>query len=328
MYKHIRSKRSLIHIAVAMPLLLLLFCICVQSIITELLYKANPSILKLIATGFICPYILYVVYKSFYSYAPITITHEGIIINYLFSKKLLPWTAIANIRLTGKETFNMLIISVLSEATTITLHSGERILLWADGYGNMADLRVVLERAWNILSSGNNISELNFIIAKQSKVTLPAELQKGTIYRNSVFRTLLIIPLILYTILIIFLGPHLISDAAASNVDAVGWLFVLLMLSTLLLPLWALGRNYHYFVLTDNYLTIKNSLWWWSKKTYAFTDIREIVLESANQGTICLRVITTSFQSDFYPAKSLSDKTWQKLQNDLYQRGVNIRNEL
>lgn len=83
----------------------------------------------------------------------------------------------------------------------------------------------------------------------------------------------------------------------------------------------------YYFGLTDSYLIVRNHHLFWFVRIYRFTDVKEVVFESLGNQPNCLRVITHDFQSKLYPAATLSDQTWLRLQDNLEAKGVVVRNE-
>jgi hypothetical protein len=83
----------------------------------------------------------------------------------------------------------------------------------------------------------------------------------------------------------------------------------------------------NYFILTDNFLIVKNSIWLWQKDIYSLENIREIVFEKPNRLSISMRVITKDFKSKLYPSDSLKNKTWKQLREKIKSNQIKVRNE-
>lgn len=93
--------------------------------------------------------------------------------------------------------------------------------------------------------------------------------------------------------------------------------------------LYFIGNSYflHYFSISDNYLMIRNHVFFWKHRVYKIADVKEIVFESESRWPNCLRVITKDYRSKLYPADTLSDKTWIEIKRVMKNQGVIVRNE-
>lgn len=283
------------------------------------------SMFKVIGGGLMITFFIYQVYNWFTQYPSFSISHEGIVVARLFRRTLHKWGEVKDIRLTGKEPFQILFMSIGAEATTITLHSGQSVILWIDGYRNMPDMQVVLQRGENILRNGRNISALNLEVEKQTTNFDLSQLTGGIEYNGNHIFTFQGVFFYLYVLFVMALSSAIIFS---TRFAIKGLLPSLLGVTAMLIPLWVMGRNFYYFVLSDNFLLVKNTLWPWRKTIYALSDIKEVVLENPPKGSISLRVITKSFQSNFYSAESLKDKTWQNFAEALRKKQITVRNEL
>jgi hypothetical protein len=85
------------------------------------------------------------------------------------------------------------------------------------------------------------------------------------------------------------------------------------------------GYNANYFLLSNNYLQVKNHLWFWKKKTYRLNDIKEIIIEWPFKSSNAARIILNDNLSILNPAGSLWDKDWTKFIKDLENKGVKVQ---
>lgn len=83
----------------------------------------------------------------------------------------------------------------------------------------------------------------------------------------------------------------------------------------------------YYFGLSDNQLFIRNHNFFWIKRMYRMTDIKEVVFEQRSKLPVTLRIINNDFTSKTYPATTLWSKTWLQLKADLESKGIKVRNE-
>ena len=83
----------------------------------------------------------------------------------------------------------------------------------------------------------------------------------------------------------------------------------------------------NYFVLTKDYLIVKNHNFLWQTKIYCLKDIKEIVYETQSKQPNSMRVITIDFKNKLYPAGTLRNKTWLEMKNRFEAKGLKVRNE-
>lgn len=81
----------------------------------------------------------------------------------------------------------------------------------------------------------------------------------------------------------------------------------------------------NYFLLSDNYLQVKNYLWFWKKKTYRLSDIKEVAIMWTRRAPTAARIIYQDDKSIRFMAGSLWDKDWINFINDLERRGVRVQ---
>lgn len=102
-----------------------------------------------------------------------------------------------------------------------------------------------------------------------------------------------------------------------------------LVLSTfgLLLFFVLLSSAMNYFVLTRDYLIIRNHNFIWKSKIYLLKNIKEVVFEGSGRQENSLVVITKDYKSKRYVAGTLREKNWFNFKNNLEKLGVIVRNE-
>ncbi|ESU19464.1 hypothetical protein FEDK69T_31330 [Flavobacterium enshiense DK69] len=100
--------------------------------------------------------------------------------------------------------------------------------------------------------------------------------------------------------------------------------FVMCLISLVLFLAFSFELNY--FVLSKNHLIIKNPIWFWKEKSFSVESIKEIEFESEFRSGICLKVNFNN-NSKSFASKSLKDKSWKRLKEDLQSRGIIVNDK-
>lgn len=267
------------------------------------------------------PIALYSIYYFLTNFPSFRIDRKGIEVSTLFKSQKINWNELERIELTGKQPFRFLFLSMPIEATTIHLNNNTEIYLWVDYYRNKSELRIILDRANNILQDDKNFSTLDFNIIKPDKSKYLPNLKEGKEYNGNHFLT--VNGFIFYGWL--FLFTYLIFDLDKKFLNSNAVLFFI-PLSLLSIPA-LLSYQMHYFIIGQEYLVIKNTIWFWKKDIYLLSDIKEIVIEMPYRRSVSLRVITNDYRDKLYPAGNLNNKTWSALMERLLGDGIKVRNE-
>jgi len=277
-------------------------------------------------TMFIVPFIFlpFAVYSIYYllsRFPQLTIDKTGITLSTIFKTKSYQWNEVKDVEITGKQFHKFLFVSMPVEATTIHLNDNSDIYLWVDYYRNKSELRVILERANNILQANKQFARLDFNIDRPDfSKQLPTD-NDGKEFNGNHF--LSFNGLIFYGWLGFFAYLFITGDRNPLT-NIVG----LIVLPLFILSFPALfSYQMHYFILEQNYLIIKNTIWFWKKDIYLITDIKEVVIETPYRLSTSLRIITTDYRDKLYPAGSLSDTTWKDMIEQLRNDKIKVRNE-
>ena len=268
------------------------------------------------------PFAVYSIYYLLSRFPQLTIDKTGITFSTIFKIKNYQWNEVEDIELTGKQFHKFLFASMPIEATTFKFKDNSTLIFWADYYSNISDLSVVLERADNLLRNKSKpLSSLDFGISRQTYSDTEVGFSTEDEYNGNHFLTFN--GLLFYGFLI-FIGYMILQKPMVflTNYGA------LLSISFATLVLCGtLSYQLHYFILTDKFLIVKNSIWFWRKDIYSLDNIREVVFETPHRLSTSMRVITKDFKTKLYPAGSLKDKTWKLLREKLKSREIKVRNE-
>ncbi len=267
------------------------------------------------------PFVLYFIYYFLTYFPSFRIDKNGIEVSTIFKSKKYSWKEIKAIQITGKQPCKFLFVSMPIEATTINLLDNSEIYLWVDYYRNKSDLRVVLERANDILQANKQFSTFNFNTDRPKFADRFVNDFNGNKFNGNHFLTFNGIAF--YGWFAFFAYLFIIKDNNPfSNITG------LIILPILILSFPALfSYQMHYFIVGQKFLIIKNTIWFWRKDIYQLSDIKEVVIETPHRLSTSLRVITNDYRDKLYPAGSLRDKTWRQMMKQLKNSKIKVRNE-
>jgi len=243
--------------------------------------------------------------------------NNTIVFKTIFSTRRIDFSEISSITLTGKK--NIAATVSPEEISILNLSSGEKVYIRVECYRNSPEIRQILEKLKPGQDSQNN--NLKTISNKESinKSDYKAEgLWTIKFSGNPLFNFNSIL-FFGFTFGLLFST----KDTIALHKER---------LAILILPIitfyLGLGFQLHYFILSNNYLIVKNHFWFWKKHTYKISELREAVFESPYKTSDSLRLITTSFKSKLYPAGSLRKRHWRELKRLLEEKKIMIRDEI
>ena len=125
---------------------------------------------------------------------------------------------------------------------------------------------------------------------------------------------------ILYIILCI---PILI--VASTKEDITGMLFGTLFT---IVFYFVFGTHVYYVQSNDDFLVIKNHLFFWTHHIYYLSDIVEVVYETQSKQPNNIRIVTKDYRTKLYGAGTLSNAALRSLKTHLEAKGIRVRNEI
>jgi len=267
------------------------------------------------------PFLFYTFYYLLTYFPSITIDKDGIKLSTIFKTKKYAWTEIEQIQLTGKQFQKFLFVSMPIEATTIQLNDNSEIYLWVDYYRNKSDLRVILDRANNILLDNKQFERLDFNIDRPNFVVQYVNENDAKEFNGNhlfTFNGLLFYGWVIFIGFMVSTKPQVFL----TNYGAI----ISISFATLVLT-GMLSYQMHYFQITSQFLIVKNTIWFWRNDTYLLSEIREIVIENPHRLSTSVRVITNDYRDKLYPAGSLRYKNWKELIRQFRTDNIKLRNE-
>lgn len=267
------------------------------------------------------PFLFYTVYYLLNYFPSLKIDIQGIKISTIFRTSKYSWTEIKGIKLTGKQNHKFLFATTPMEAATIQLIGNSQIYLWMDYYRNRSDIRIVLDRANNILQGNRQFTELDFNIVKYKRTDQYVYSDNAKEFNGNHLLSangIFFYGWLIFISFVVFSRPQVIL----SNYGAVISLSFVTLVFTIVL-----SYQMHNFKITDHHLIVRNTFWFWRKDIYPLEEIREIVIEPPGRLSTSLRVITKDFHDKLYPAGSLHRETWKRLIEQFLSDKIKVRDE-
>ncbi len=267
------------------------------------------------------PFLLYSCYYMLTYFPTFTIDKKGIKVSTIFKTRHIRWTEVKEIQLSGKQPCRFLFVTQPIEATTILLNDNKKVYLWNGYYRNHAALRVILDRANRIIEEGRQFAGLSLNIERTKLYNKNISTSGGYEFNGNhllTFNGLFFYGWTGFIIYMVSLKPE---------VFLVNWGAMISISLVTLMMAGLFSFQMHYFVITADYLIVKNTIWFWVKDVYPLVDIREAIIETPHKRSTSLRIITYDFREKLYSAGSLRNKTWHELIDTLAKNRIHVRNE-
>lgn len=240
-------------------------------------------------------------YYTFKNAPAIIIDHQAVSIKKIWGKKK---------KIDGQDISQIDLFEMVAAHTTwdsvitrIHLLSGEKIKIADSFFKNIGDMKLALIENFPDKIKSFQTGKKNIPVKIQEHEPIKFSGNKFLNYHNLLF---------LLLILLLFFFP--LRSNKENNIWA----------ATIILPLFylILGYRTHYFILDNDFFTIKNHYFPWVNKQYKIESIIAFNFEYAYRGTQGLRITTKDFRSRFYLAGSLREKHWKALQEKLEALGI------
>ena len=261
----------------------------------------------------------------------ITITQQGVSEKLFNSQVNYTWSDIDRIELTGKQRFKYSsFFNTPSEAATIYLKNGERIILWYSLYQNMSSICTVLQRAANILKNNGSFDELDFTITTNRAADVSSVSENSRVYYTGLLNNyaesavLLIWPL--FGVLTFIAGCYRLIENIMPVSKFLLPCIALVILSGLMTYLFA--KRFNYIIIDKDCLIVKNKLYAKWQYNYALDNIKLMVIEEPYNMPHSIRIITKQFENKIYPAGCLNKKKLGEFIAAMEQQNVPLRNDI
>jgi len=225
---------------------------------------------------------------------------ERLIYNH---KETFYWKDLERLDLTGKYYSHWR----RAEGVRMIFTGNKEVIFFDDKYQNLGSMKLFLEQ---VVQQKQPVVPKPFAGERETGNLI---IYEGSVWRASLFYLFL---LLIFTFSFVFINS--VNQGPLGYGIYTGFVFAL----------WQLAACSLYNVrLSDRELIIKNSLWPGYQKVLAIETIREVVYEIKGRGMRTLTVIRQDFNTESFIADGLSDHEWLELREQLWQKGLKVRNE-
>ena len=253
-------------------------------------------------------------FLQFKNLKTIHLENKGVFISGLFSKQFHPWKNIQFINLTSSESF----LLQQTPAISIKLKTGKKEVIFEFFYRNMPEFKRFLNEI-NLQRKKSQQVNLNKINPKKlEKVAIPDDLKNLKTYSGQLLLSILGIGFCIISAMIVYFFIYKNVNNLSHIMD---WIFPIFF--WLLIAIY-FGHQFHYFQMSSHFLIIRNQLFFWKKKAFRLSEIREITFEEPYRRAKGIRITTEDFESTLFLGASLSDKTWNKMRTELTKKKIKV----
>lgn len=249
----------------------------------------------------------------------IEINLDGITIKGLSETRTVRWSDVKKIKLTGKEPEGFWFMSMPMEAVSIRTKDELKEVFLVKFYSNMAAIRTALHFIKVRIDKGEEITSDCFLNVQRIE---PAVADLSSLKKFGKNHLLTLNGVTVYGSMIFPVGLFYYSN---NPLPVLTWIF--LCGAMLFFGPAVHGYQLHYFKLNEEYLVVKNHVWFWVNDAYYIKDIRLIVFEEPHKMSTAMRVVTNNYESRMYPAGSINKKEWFSLREQLKDYKVKFKNE-
>lgn len=228
----------------------------------------------------------------------------------LYNNNRIEFSDICNIELIGKVNMNFFLTFPMN-GVCIQLKDCQTLVLFDSFYSNIIEIKQCLEQKI-LLKKNFEPYRLREIRSAEVKI---AETVK---YKGIQFLTWRGIAL---WFMVFLFSSLLFVDVE----DAPSWI-ILFFIFIALYIFSILSFFMNYFLISKDFLVIKNHNFLWKKKIIAFEDIKEVFIEEDRRWPITLVVFKKDYRKFEFPASTLRKKQWFGLWRALARNGVKVKN--
>ena len=266
--------------------------------------KSNWSLVLLCLIGIYGVFILLFMIYSYLKKTPTIVLNKSSI--RFGNENEIPFSEIVNITYTGNQSVSLLLAG-----------EGMRI-----EFTNKT-IKAILDECYNDLWKLKLFLYQTFTLKQEPKEAIiePVSIEEyqdepQTIFKGFVLFSVFGLLSIFFTFLCLIV---LISELKRGENNA---LIFILLYGVFMFSILSYGL--HYFVITDNFLIVKNHHFFWKTHVYRLSDIKKISFEQRGKSPNFIRIVTNDFKMKTYQADSLRKKQWKGLKEHFETRGIEL----
>jgi hypothetical protein len=266
--------------------------------------KPNWSLVLLCLIGIYGVFILLSIVYSYLKKTPSIVLHKSSI--RFGNGNEIPFSEIANITYTGKQSVSFFLTG---EGMKIELADKTVRVALDECYKDLWKLKLSLYQTFTLKKEPEE-----FVIKPVSIEEYQDEPQ--TIFKGFVLFSMF--GLLSYFLTFLFLIALIFELKRGENIA----LILITLYGAFMISVFSNGL--HYFILTNNFLIVKNHHFFWKTHVYRLTDIKKISFEQRGKSPNFMRIITNDFKMKTYQADSLGKKQWRGLKEFFEEREIKV----
>lgn len=247
-------------------------------------------------------------------FSNIEINEKEIIIRKLFYKKIIRIVSIKKIILSEVTEF----YGVLVDRTLIQLLNNECIHLYSFKYHDFYKVKIILNCIDNVLKNENlKIKNLNLNTKFLKRQSHKIKLTKDSKTFN--FSNVLSFSGILFYSFISFNIYHLVTKKNILVYD------IFIAISVIVLFLFLHSFNTNYFIISKDYLIVKNTICFWKKTHFKINEIESINIHYHNRQfgkTVLIK--TKYFKHIYFKSDNLLKKQWIDFKKEIRAKNITV----
>ncbi|MEQ9468467.1 MAG: hypothetical protein RLN88_13725 [Ekhidna sp.] len=240
----------------------------------------------------------------------VMVNEREVVLRRFFWTRKIPKKHIELIHDDQKSYFRFLIYWSYTESTIIELKTGEKIIMYDflyDGFGRVKKaLKALVNEEWVIDSPKQKIKAVNrheILLEKFSSL-------KGRIISFNIA-------------FLIGMNLFMISKSFIDKVDlTIDRVFILIALNAFFF--WLFGSWSFYVSYSDDFLLIKNRLWFWYRKYYRVKDIDKIIHQSGihREPASIMFKLKNGITTSRFPMDTYRNRDWERLYSIIDELGI------
>ncbi len=197
------------------------------------------------------------------------------------NKVTYQWADLDEVTLNGKAGF---LFFYSKEAMTLKFKDGKTFYMIDELYSNLWQIKSLIK--YRVIDKVNKMPA-----AVENPDRTAADTENITYYKS--------MQLLNFRGILLWL---ILSGLGFAAVNSIGHPADLLFIASFgCLAFFGLSYFLYYFGISENYFIVRNHNFFWVKKLYRLTDIREVVFEQQDKWPNCVVVITNDFKTNFLP---------------------------
>ncbi len=314
MTPNLQSKFSIKHVIIEPIVIVILVSILGTIVVFVALNMMEEGTSFYKTPIWVLPLFLLLLFSSFRYYSKIfrryTFFDRGFEVRNIYGKKFHSWSSVKELSIIQSRYEKILWQYMNEDALCIQLEDGNILELFSKYYRNMPEIR-------QLLSSKNNLVITDAYDDYNEEVKkFPKKSTIKGIFTSNIEGLTIVGILFIYTI---------ITLMRWSSITPFGYVIIFMFP---IIMLFFFGFLFYYFQLDQNYLIIRNQIFFHVKHRVELNNIRVIYFEQKFRKGPSIRIIDKNYNVKSFQSVSLREKHWKLLISNLKNQNIKVVDNL